>query len=256
MSIYTKSFRQSSPSSLREPRPGFARISSPAGLTEGESCRLYKLTQFWRRRMPAAFICSGFVRKIVAIVSLLAFPAAAQQANTTVSVEPAAPGAGNSSPQSATPQQPGAPVPNAPEPKKLPQPTRVDYSKPVPLFPNPFARYVPRDVPPPVFTNTPRVRELVQNGKIMLSLNDAIAIALADNLDIAVARYTLPIADTDILRTKAGGNFLGVQAGVVSNTPGGGQGGIGSGVSGAGAGGTTAGAGGAGVGAGGFVGST
>src|SRR5215472_15532816 len=255
MSIYTKSFRQSSPSSLREPRPGFARISSPAGLTEGESCRLYKLTQFWRRRMPAAFICSGFVRKIVAIVSLLAFPAAAQQANTTVSVEPAAPGAGNSSPQSATPQQPGAPVPNAPEPKKLPQPTRVDYSKPVPLFPNPFARYIPRDVPPPVFTNTPRVRELVQNGKIMLSLNDAIAIALADNLDIAVARYTLPIADTDILRTKAGGNFLGIQSGVVSNTPGG-TGATQAGLSGAGAGGTTAGAGGAGVGAGGFVGST
>ena len=90
----------------------------------------------------------------------------------------------------------------------------------------------------------------------MLSLNDAIAIALADNLDIAVARYNLPIADTDILRTKAGGTFLGVNSGVVSNTPGGGQGGVGSGISGAGAGGTTAGAGGAGVGAGGFVGST
>jgi outer membrane protein TolC len=90
----------------------------------------------------------------------------------------------------------------------------------------------------------------------MLSLNDAIAIALADNLDIAVARYNLPIADTDILRTKAGGSFLGVNSGVVSNTPGGGQGGVGSGISGAGAGGTTAGAGGAGVGAGGFVGST
>ena len=90
----------------------------------------------------------------------------------------------------------------------------------------------------------------------MLSLNDAIAIALADNLDIAVARYNLPIADTDILRTKAGGSFLGVNSGVVSNTPGGGQGGVGSGISGAGAGGTTAGAGGAGVGAGGFVGTT
>ena len=67
---------------------------------------------------------------------------------------------------------------------------------------------------------------------------------------------TCPIADTDILRTKAGGTFLGVNSGVVANTPGGGQGGVGSGISGAGAGGTTAGAGGAGVGAGGFVGST
>ena len=132
----------------------------------------------------------------------------------------------------------------------------MDYSKPAPLLPNPFARYIPRDVPPPAFTNAPKIEQLIQNGKLMLSLNDAIAIALADNLDIAVARYNLPIADTDILRTKAGGSFLGVNSGVVSNTPGGGQGGVGSGISGAGAGGTTAGAGGAGVGAGGFVGST
>jgi outer membrane protein TolC len=205
--------------------------------------------------MSAAFICSDFVRKVVAIVSLLALPAAAQQANSAVAERPAA---GSTQPAVAeqnTNQQPGAPTPNAPEPKKLPQPTRVDYSKPTPLFPNPFARYVPRSVPPAVFTNTPRVRELVQNGKIMLSLNDAIAIALADNLDIAVARYNLPIADTDILRTKAGGSFLGVNSGVVSNTPGG-TGATPAGVSGAGAGGTTAGAGGAGTGAGGFVGST
>ena len=139
---------------------------------------------------------------------------------------------------------------------KLPEPTHVDYSKSTPLLPNPFARYIPRDVPPPAFTNAPRIEQLIQNGKLMLSLNDAIEIALADNLDIAVARYNLPIADTDILRTKAGGSFLGVNAGVVANTPGGGQGGIGTGVTGAGAGGTTAGAGGAGVGAGGFVGST
>ncbi|HZD96297.1 MAG TPA: TolC family protein, partial [Candidatus Sulfotelmatobacter sp.] len=140
--------------------------------------------------------------------------------------------------------------------KSLPQPTHVDYSKPTALLPNPFARYIPRDVPPPAFTNAPRLEQLIQNGKLMLSLNDAIAIALADNLDIAVARYNLPIADTDILLTKAGGAPRGVNAGVVQNTPGGGNGGIGSGVSGAGAGGTTAGAGGAGSGAGGIVGST
>jgi len=199
--------------------------------------------------MPAAFIRIGFIRKVIAVTCLLALSATAQQANTGLSVTPVA---GDSS---ASAQQPGAPVPNAPEPQKLPQPTRVDYSKPVRLLPNPFARYIPRDVPPPVFTNTPRVRELVQNGKIMLSLNDALGIALADNLDIAIARYTLPIADTDILRTKAGGSFLGVNSGVVANTPGG-TGATAAGVSGTGAGGTSAGAGGAGTGAGGFVGST
>lgn len=195
--------------------------------------------------MSVAFVRKDFVRKVVSIVCLLAFPAAAQQANTGLAVQPVQNGG-----------QQGASSPNAPEPKNLPQPTDMDYSRPAPLLPNPFARYIPRDVPPPSFTNAPKIEQLIQNGKLMLSLNDAVAIALADNLDIAVARYNLPIADTDILLTKAGGAPRGVNAGVVQNTPGGGNGGIGSGVTGAGAGGTTAGAGGAGTGAGGIVGST
>ena len=200
--------------------------------------------------MSVAFIRSNFVRKVAGVVCLFAFPLAAQQANTSLTLQ-AAPA------QNSGQSQPGGqPLPNAPQVKTLPEPTHVDYSKPAPLLPNPLARYIPRDVPPPAFANAPRIEQLIQNGKLVLSLNDAIAIALADNLDIAVARYNLPIADTDILRTKAGGSFLGVNSGVVSNTPGGGQGGVGSGISGAGAGGTTAGAGGAGVGAGGFVGST
>jgi len=199
--------------------------------------------------MPVAFIRSNFVRQVASVVCLFVFPLAAQQANTSLSMQPApAPVQGGN--------PPGAPTANAPEPKVLPQPTHVDYSRPTPLLPNPFARYISRDVPPPAFTNSPKIEQLIQNGKLLLSLNDAIAIALADNLDIAVARYNLPIADTDILRTKAGQSFLGTNTGVVQNTPGGGVGGVGSGVTGAGAGGTTAGAGGAGVGAGGFVGST
>jgi outer membrane protein TolC len=205
--------------------------------------------------MSLAFIRSDFARKVVSAVCLLTFPAAAQQANIGLQMQ--AVQSGSQQPGAAAgSQQSSAPTPNAPEPRKLPQPTHVDYSKPTPLLPNPFARYIPRDVPPPSFTNAPKIEQLIQNGKLMLSLNDAIAIALADNLDIAVQRYNLPIADTDILRTKAGQSFLGTNTGVVQNTPGGGVGGVGSGVTGAGAGGTTAGSGGAGVGAGGFVGST
>jgi outer membrane protein TolC len=60
----------------------------------------------------------------------------------------------------------------------------------------------------------------------------------------------------DILRTRAGGIFRGVNAGVVQGTPGGGVGGFGTGAPGAGAGGTTGGAGGAGAGASGLVQST
>lgn len=204
--------------------------------------------------MSVFLIRSNFWKKMVALVCLLSFTAAAQQTNAGTSPQPnAAAGQG----QQPKPDVSGTmSVPTAPEPRNLPTPTGIDYSKPAPLLPNPFARYMPHDVPPPSFTNGPKLEQLIQNGKLMLSLNDAIAIGVADNLDIAVQRYNLSIADTDILLTKAGSAPRGVNAGVVANTPGGGTGGIGSGVTGAGAGGTTAGAGGAGAGAGGIVGST
>jgi outer membrane protein TolC len=98
--------------------------------------------------------------------------------------------------------------------------------------------------------------QLVRDGKLQLSLKDAIRLALENNLDLAIARYNLPIANMDILRTKAGGVFRGVNTGVVQGTPGGGVGGFGAGAPGAGAGGTTSGAGGAGAGASGLVQST
>ncbi|HEX5434556.1 MAG TPA: TolC family protein [Candidatus Angelobacter sp.] len=193
---------------------------------------------------------------MIALVCLWSLTAIAQQQGSST---PAAQQQPSGSQASATTQQQSAgpePMINAPQPQALPKPTGFDYSKPAPLLPNPFARYMMRDVPQPSFTNAPRLEDLIKNGKLMLSMDDAIAIAVSDNLDIAVARYNLPIADTDILRAKSGGVPLGVNAGVVSNTPGGGVGGIGSGVTGTGAGGTTAGAGGAGAGASGIVGST
>ncbi len=135
-----------------------------------------------------------------------------------------------------------------------------DYTKPRSHFPNPIGPYLPRHVPPPDLNNTPRVGALIQNGKVMLSLNDAIALALENNLDIAIARYNLNIADTDILLANAGQSTRGVNTGVVQGTPGGGVGGIGgsstSGSQGGGAGGTTTGAGGAGTGSSGLVTST
>jgi outer membrane protein len=130
-----------------------------------------------------------------------------------------------------------------------------DYSKPRSHL-NPIAPYMSRHVPEAVLANTPRIDQLFQDGKIMLSLNDAIALALENNLDLAIARYNLNIADTDILRTKSGSAVRGVAAGLVQGTPGGGVGGFGTGAQGAGAGGTTGGAGGAGTGASGLVTST
>ena len=121
---------------------------------------------------------------------------------------------------------------------------------------NPLDTYRSTLVPQASLSNSTRIKDLIRDGKLYLSLEDAILLALENNLDIAIARYNLPIAEADIERTKAGGSFRGVNAGIVQNTPGGGVGGLGSGAPGAGAGGTTGGAGGAGSGASGLVSST
>jgi hypothetical protein len=94
---------------------------------------------------------------------------------------------------------------------------------------NPLNAYEPSQVPEPQLANSPLLNQLIRDGKLYLSLKDAIRLALEDNLDIAIARYNLPIADTDVLRTQAGGAFRGVNAGVVQGTPGGGVGGFGTG---------------------------
>jgi outer membrane protein len=131
-----------------------------------------------------------------------------------------------------------------------------EYAKPQSHFPNPVGPYTPRRVEAPNLANTARLDQLMHDGKLYISMNDAIALALENNLDIAIARYNLNIADTDIWRAKAGFNtILGVNNGVVQNTPGGGVGGLGTQV-GSGQGGTSVGAGGAGAGTSGLVQST
>src|SRR5205814_10121960 len=107
----------------------------------------------------------------------------------------------------------------------------------------------------PDLTNTERIAQLLNNGRLMLSINDAVSLALENNLDLVLARYNLNIADTDVLRSKAGSNVLGVNTGIVQNTPGGGVGGL-SGTVGSGSGGTSVAAGGAGTGTNGLVTST
>ncbi len=140
-----------------------------------------------------------------------------------------------------------------------PQPQQFimrDYSKPRPAFPNVLGAYTPWHVPPPQLANAPRIDQLLHDGKIMLSMDDAVALALENNLDIGIARYNLNIADTEVMRAKSGSNtFLGVNSGIVQNTPGGDVGGLG-GTVGAGPGGTAPAAGGIGAGTNGLVSST
>jgi outer membrane protein TolC len=148
-----------------------------------------------------------------------------------------------------------APAQNASQPTTTLQspPHQVPFHEMLHTSHNPFDAYRGKTVPAPSMGNSPRLNSLVRDGKLYLSLREAIDLALENNLDIVIARYNLPIAQMDILRTKAGGVVRGVATGVVSNTPGGAAAGAGAG---SGAGGTSSGAGGAGAGAGGLVSST
>jgi outer membrane protein TolC len=162
---------------------------------------------------------------------------------------------GQATPNAPAPASaPSAAAPSTPAPSSqaTPAPARLEMPKSY----SPLHAYAPDRVPEPVLSNSPRLDRLVRDGKLFLSLRDALDLALENNLDLAIARYNLPIANTDILRTQGGGVFRGVNTGVVQGTPGGGVGGFGSGAPGAGAGGTTSGAGGAGAGASGLVQST
>jgi outer membrane protein len=154
---------------------------------------------------------------------------------------------------------PPTPSPQAPPATSQPaQPQAVhlkDYSKPRSAFPNLLQPYLPQDVAQPSLGNSPRIDSLLKDGKIYLSIDDAVALALENNLDLDIARYNLNIADADLLRAKSGASILGVNTGIVQNTPGGGVGGLG-GTVGSGTGGTTVAAGGAGTGTNGLVSST
>jgi outer membrane protein len=152
-------------------------------------------------------------------------------------------------------------VPAAPAPQAAPAPMQSqavhlhDYSKPRSAFPYFLRPYQPQDVAQPRLGNSPRIDSLMRDGKIYLSIDDAVALALENNLDLDIARYNLNIADTDYLRAKSGANILGVNAGIVQNTPGGGVGGLG-GTVGSGTGGTTVAPSGVGTGTNGLVSST
>src|SRR5207302_10841811 len=145
------------------------------------------------------------------LLALLIFSGLGSALAQDSSSAPAAQSSATPAAQQPAAQQPSAQQnepPNAPTPGKAQPRTAklTDYSKPRSHFPNPIAPYEQRQVPEASLQNSPRIEQIYQNGKVMLSLNDAIALALENNLDIAIARYNLNLADTDILRAKAGQN--------------------------------------------------
>jgi outer membrane protein TolC len=190
------------------------------------------------------------LRKLQAIVAIFAvlaayvpLPAAAQQAPQPAPL--AAPAQG----------LPTAPKPNYTEPLIM-RPRDRDFTKPHKVFPDFLKTWEPISVEAPLTTNSQRLEAVVHNGKIYLSLADAIVLGLENNYDIAIQRYNLDIADTELLRARAGSSLLGVSSGLVQGTLGGGQTTSSSLTSGGGPGGTSVASGGAGSGSGGLVQST
>lgn len=118
-----------------------------------------------------------------------------------------------------------------------------DFSRAPSWFPNPIRPYEEPRLLPPQFENSKRLKDLIHAGKLELSLADALALALENNLDIEVQRYLRPIAQADLLRTQAGQAARGVPGATM-------PGGLNTGVIGAG---VNAGAGTGGVGAAGGI---
>jgi outer membrane protein len=156
---------------------------------------------------------AGSLRAVAAILLTLAAttpPGYAQQAD-----------AGATQPDKAASDLPVAPVPVPTQPIPLRTSGR-DYSRPFGSWiGNPINVYRPTTIAKASFANSVRLADLIKDGKIYLSLSDAIALAIENNYDIAIARYDLDIADTDILRTKTGALPLGAPSGLVTGTQGG-----------------------------------
>jgi len=173
------------------------------------------------------------MRKMHAVVSILLL-----QVNLVMAAEAPQAQTSPANTQAATPEAP-APAANgtaasAPTPTLAQQAQQAQQQTTQPLFapPQPFnvpmphshsplAPYRPSTAPELNMNNSPRLQNLIRDGKIYISLKDAIALAIENNLDLAYFRYNFPIAQTDILRTKAGYQANGVNTAIVQGTQGG-----------------------------------
>lgn len=142
----------------------------------------------------------------------LPVPAFAQQGVPSAPPPPTqAPQTNPAQPQNQAPPPSAAQAPVPPAQAAPPSPPRTlnlapDYSLAKSWFPSITAPYTALHVPAPVLTNSPRLNDLVQNSKLMLSLEDAISLALENNMDIAVQRFTPWLDEANLLRSLSGVN--------------------------------------------------
>ena len=70
--------------------------------------------------------------------------------------------------------------------------------------------YFATEVPPVRLSNSSRLRSLIRAGTLYLTRQDAIALALENNIDLEIARYNSVIATWRVVRAEAGGLLPGV----------------------------------------------
>ena len=93
-----------------------------------------------------------------------------------------------------------------------------DFTRGPSPFPNLLKPYQQIQIEEPVITNSPRLDQLIHDGKLELSLQDAVELALENSLDIGVQRYYPWIADASILKAKAGGFGYATPGGLFSSS--------------------------------------
>ncbi len=71
-------------------------------------------------------------------------------------------------------------------------------------FPSVLKPYQEGLIRTPTLENSPRLHDLIRNGKLRLTMSDALALTIENNLDIAVQRFLHPIAEADVLRASSG----------------------------------------------------
>src|SRR6267143_904419 len=96
--------------------------------------------------------------------------------------------------------------------------SKHNYSRAPKAFPSLLAPYNPIKIEEPGLANSPRIDQLIHDGKLELSLQEAVELALENSMDIVVARYNPWFADTSILKTKAGGFGFGTPGGVFGSS--------------------------------------
>ncbi len=207
---------------------------SPLRLTVEPSSPVVSAKRPATRQRAAAKSIFGYSRQ--ATRALTAALLAAMLAGGTSAPAFAQDPAQNPPPPQPAEQRPELPTPQSPEqnrpnqdpnaPTQQPQPvygsgptnppipvslgvSKYNYQHPPKPFPNLLAPYEGIQIPDFNTSNKPRVDQLIHNGKLEITLQDAVELALENNMDIAVARYQPWLADTDVMATKGGGQAQG-----------------------------------------------